>query len=120
VSPEEERLIYYGKKTLYRGTGESNVAVGPEWREYTVRGGRVVEEFEIVQVIEFGSPWLPFEPEKRCEDYGVEGASDCIGVVPFGPVPELTRSKPPFDFSCPRSLRARPTRCATLDAAAIS
>ena len=49
VSAGEEHLLYYGKKTLYRGTGASNAAVGPEWREYTLREGKVVDEFEIVQ-----------------------------------------------------------------------
>jgi len=102
VSAGEEHLLYYGKKTLYRGTGASNAAVGPEWREYTLREGKVVDEFEIVQVMEFGSPWLPVKPEQVCEPYGMKGSLSCTGVVvPFGPVPEVTPSKPPFDFSCP-------------------
>src|SRR5262245_45629611 len=78
VSPDEEHLIYRGPKTLYRGTGEANTAVGPEWKEYVVRGGQIAEQFAAVQVMETGYPWLAEAgAEEHCEAYGKKNTKSC-------------------------------------------
>ena len=102
VSTDEERVVWHGKKTLWVGTGEANVSAGPERRETRVRGGEVVDEIEIVQIVEFGLPWKPdVGVEKRCEGWGNESMGDCTGVEPYGRVPDMPRAtKQPFDFSC--------------------
>src|SRR5436190_7903895 len=100
-SPREEHLIYYGKKILYRGTGESNTAVGPEWRDYLLRDGKVVDPVEIVQNVELGYPWVSSAPERSCEAYGERDPRDCLGVEPIDPVPPMKPPKPPFDLGCP-------------------
>lgn len=102
VSADEEHLIYRGTKILYRGTGVANEAVGPEWREYVVRGGQVRDQFSAVQVIETGYPWRPTAGvEKSCEVYGSANTIFCIGVTELGPVPAMPPpAKKPFDYGC--------------------
>jgi hypothetical protein len=104
-----ERLIHHGTKTLYRGTGDSNFAVGPEWREWTIRDGRVIAAFEVVQVSQTGYPWLPSAaPDGQCETYGREDRTYCGDIEPVGTVPDLPpATKPPFDVGCDAQQRTR-------------
>src|SRR5262249_4500384 len=102
VSPDEEHLIYRGPKTLYRGTGEANTAVGPEWKEYVVRGGQIVEGFAAVQVMEAGYPWLAEAgAEQHCEAYGHRNTKSCGDITPLGAVPARPKqTEKPFDYGC--------------------
>lgn len=87
----KERLIYYGKKTLYRGTAKNNSAVGPEWREFITVDNRVEEEYEIIQIAENARYWMASFPRFiDCEAYGKKSLRSCDSkgeFTPFGSIP---------------------------------
>ena len=95
VGEGEVIVRIYGEKNLYLGTGENNQSIGPEWREFRVINGKIVEEYSYVQLLEHGYSWnaRPFVelPNRNysCESYGKCGAHLCFGVEPIEPIPEL-------------------------------
>jgi hypothetical protein len=71
IGKSEEHLLYYGKKLLYRGTANNNSSVGSEWREYVVVNNHIEDEYEVIQIIEKDTYWLPSLPRLTyCEMYG--------------------------------------------------
>jgi hypothetical protein len=96
-APGEEHLIYFGKKTIFRGSGRSNRAVGPERHEYVVKDGSVVEGFVVVQVVEVGRRQGIF-----CEDYGDTKMDErCTDVAPLdATLPEAASQAAAFDYRC--------------------
>jgi hypothetical protein len=74
----EEHLVYYGKKLLYRGTPRNNHAVGLEWRIYVAKGGKIMDVYEVVQVLKRNKQ--SSEAYDICETYGERGTSLCPSV----------------------------------------
>lgn len=89
ISADEEHLFYYGKKILYRGTGEKNSALGPEWREIIVKSGKVADEFKVVQVIEAIDPFFPYERQGYFEEYGSNKIESGEIVPVYGTKPDI-------------------------------
>jgi hypothetical protein len=83
----DEMLVYFGTKQLYRGTAQSNQSIGPEWSEHIAKNGRIVSEFQIVQVVEVGIFWAP--EGQGCEDFGTVWSNLCRDeLTALGPIPE--------------------------------
>lgn len=98
----DEILVFYGEKQLYRGTGSHNSAVGREWTEHTAREGKIVGEFQVIQVIEWGYSWQDDALTQRsCENFDVKGTSLCSTIEPVGPVPQ--DRKMPADLASGRN-----------------
>jgi hypothetical protein len=94
--------ICYGQKKLYRGTGTANSSIGPEWREFQLRDGKVMGEWAVVQIVEtMALGASPDTAQRYCEDFGARGINPwgqfpCNGVEPFGTLPSLPRDGPKF------------------------
>jgi hypothetical protein len=68
IAAGTERLVWEGKKLLYRGTEQSNVSVGPERLDVVVRDGTITEATQTVQMFEMGLGGQPID--RMCEGYG--------------------------------------------------